>query len=68
VAEFIAANEPPIKNEMPLYDPAAPLPDLALRLHSIGRAIRQYMRYELRMQRYAELARELMNLRIEPTN
>jgi len=66
VAEFIAANEAPIKNEMPLYDPAAPLPDLALRLHSIGRAIRQYMRYELRMRRYTELARELMNLRIEP--
>ncbi|HUY19301.1 MAG TPA: phytanoyl-CoA dioxygenase family protein [Candidatus Binataceae bacterium] len=62
VLEFIAANEPPISNEMPLYDPAAPLPDLTLRLHSIGRAIRQYMRYELKMRRYAELAAALMNL------
>ena len=61
VFEFIAANERPIKNEMPLYDPAGRLPDLSLRLHSIGRAIRQYMRYELRMRRYAELAAELMS-------
>ena len=64
VAEFIAANEAPIKNEIPLYDPAGPPPDLALRLRSIGRAIRQYMRYELRMRRYAELAKALMNFRI----
>lgn len=64
-AEFIPVNEAPIKDEKPLYDPAAPPPDLALRLHSIGRAIRQYMRFELRMRRYTELARELMNLRIE---
>jgi Phytanoyl-CoA dioxygenase (PhyH) len=62
VLEFIGAQEPPIKNETPLYDPATPLPDLALRLHSIGRAIRQYMRYELKMRRYAELAAELMDL------
>ncbi|HEV2169404.1 MAG TPA: phytanoyl-CoA dioxygenase family protein, partial [Candidatus Binatus sp.] len=63
VYEFIAANEAPIKNELPLYDPSAPIPDLARRLHSIGRAIRQYMRYELRMRRYAELAAELINLK-----
>lgn len=63
VLEFIAANEAPIKNEMPLYDPAAPLPDLPTRLYSIGRAIRQYMRYELKMRRYAELATALMALR-----
>jgi hypothetical protein len=63
VLEFIAGNEAPIKNEMPLFDPAAPLPDLPMRLHSIGRAIRQYMRYEVRMQRYADLAEELMDLR-----
>lgn len=62
VFEFIAAREAPVRNEMPLYDPAGPLPDLPLRLHSIGRAIRQYMRYELRMRRYAELATELMAL------
>ena len=68
VLEFIAANQPPIKNETPLYDPVTPLPDLALRLHSIGRAIRQYMRYELKMRRYAELAKELMDLRLEPPN
>jgi hypothetical protein len=68
VFEFIAANERPIKNEMPLYDPAGPLPDLPLRLHSIGRAIRQYMRYELRIRRYAELASELMALRPAPRN
>jgi Phytanoyl-CoA dioxygenase (PhyH) len=63
VFEFIAANEAPIKNEMPLYDPAGPLLDLSPRLHCIGRAIRQYMRYELKMRRYAELAVELMDLR-----
>ena len=63
VLEFIAANEAPIKNELPLFDPAAPLPDLPMRLHSIGRAIRQYMRYELKMQRYADLPKELMDLR-----
>jgi Phytanoyl-CoA dioxygenase (PhyH) len=66
VLEFIAANKAPIKNELPLFDPADRLPDLPMRLHSIGRAIRQYMRYELRMQRYAELAKELMNLRPAP--
>jgi hypothetical protein len=66
--EFIAGNEAPTKNETPLYDPATPLPDLALRLYCIGRAIRQYMRYELKMQRYAELARGLKDLREEPPN
>jgi hypothetical protein len=63
VFEFIAATEPPISNETPLYDPATPLPDLRQRLYSIGRAIRQYMRYELKMRRYAELAKALMDQR-----
>jgi hypothetical protein len=62
VFEFIGANEAPIGNERPLYDPTDPLPDLGSRLHSIGRAIRQYMRYELRMRRYAELAARLRDL------
>ena len=62
VLEFIAAHEPPIANEVPLYDPSTPLPDLRVRLNSIGRAIRQYMRYELKMRRYAALAGELMKL------
>ncbi|HZC47403.1 MAG TPA: phytanoyl-CoA dioxygenase family protein [Candidatus Acidoferrum sp.] len=66
VFEFIAANEAPIRNERPLYDPAGPLPDLPMRLHSIGRAIHQYMRYELRMRRYSQLATVLMNARSGP--
>jgi hypothetical protein len=60
VLEFIAADEAPINNERPLYDPEKPLPGLAARLYAIGRAIRQYMRYEPKMRRYAELAGELM--------
>ncbi|MGH7926054.1 MAG: phytanoyl-CoA dioxygenase family protein [Candidatus Binatus sp.] len=68
VFEFIAASEPPIKNEVPLCDPTATLPDLTLRLRSIGRAIRQYMRYELKVRRYAELATELIDLRRERPN
>jgi hypothetical protein len=61
VLEFIAADEQPITNETPLYDPATRLPELHQRLFSIGRAIRQYTRYELKMRRYAELAKALMN-------
>jgi hypothetical protein len=68
VFEFIAGRETPIKNETPLYDPATPLPDLALRLFCIGRAIRQYMRYELKMRRYADLASELMDPNLSPAD
>jgi phytanoyl-CoA dioxygenase PhyH len=66
--EFIAADQAPVKNEMPLYDPATPLPDLSLRLHSIGRAIRRYSRFEVKMWRYTELAKVLMDFRLKQPN
>jgi len=60
VMEFIGAGERALESERPLYDPQDGLPSLPQRLHAIGRAIRQYKRFELRMRRYVELARGLM--------
>jgi hypothetical protein len=59
--EFIGPNTEPTRDECPLLEAAADrLPPFAQRLHVIGRAIRDYQRFEPRMVRFGELSDRLV--------
>jgi hypothetical protein len=57
--EFIAGDEPPKADELPLLDVAGPLPPLAVRLDLIARALDNYAAREAALRRFRALAPHL---------
>jgi hypothetical protein len=59
--EFIGGNTPPKNDELPLLDPAAGVPPFPRRLHTVGRAILEYEKFEPSLVRYTALAERLVH-------
>jgi len=59
--EFVGDQAEPKTDEHPLFEGHAALPTFPQRLHVIGKGILDYERFELRLIRYRELAKRLVD-------
>ncbi len=57
--EFLASDEPPCADEIPLIDPRGPLPSFDTRLYVIAEALQNYAAREASLRRFRALAPHL---------
>ena len=60
--EFLAADAPGRATELPLVDPAQPLPTMRERLFAIATGLSRYGRFEVEINRFATFSKRLLEL------